>query len=108
MKMNYLLVLFLIAIGLSAAAETQDNLLDPDDVDLKMIPPILIDWINQGYNWVVAHIPQITNSLQNAINNFNVRQALSDWVKSKLGTETLAKKGLCQLVIMALKKVLRI
>jgi hypothetical protein len=53
-------------------------------------------------------MPQITNALQNAVNNFNVRQALSEWVKSKLGTENLPKKGLCQLVIMALQKILKI
>ena len=109
MKMNYLLLLFLVTIGLSAASETQDKLLDEDDVNLQfMIPPFLIDWINHGYNWVVANIPKITDYLQRAIQNFNINQALSEWVKSKIGTDSLGKKGLSQLVIMALKKVLRL
>ena len=109
MKMNYLLVLFLVTIGLSAAAEAQDNLLDEDDVNLKFfIPPFILDWIHQGYNWVVSHIPMITNHIQNAIRNLNINDALSNWVKSVIGTDTTGKKNLSQLVIRALKKVLKI
>ena len=108
MKMNYLLVLFLVIIGLTAAVETQENLLDDDDVDLKMIPPFIIDWINQGYNWVCAHGPQITQYIQNKINNIPITEAIKDWVKSKLGAVgNWVKKSLSSLVITALKKVLK-
>ena len=109
MKTNYLLVLFLITIGLSAASEAQENLLDEDDVNLKFfIPPFIIDWINQGYNWVVSNIPKITNYIQNAIQNLSINDALSNWVKRTIGTGTVTKNTLCNLAIKALKKVLKI
>ena len=105
--MKYLLMIVLITLGLTAAAEEKEVILDLDDVDLQFfIPPVVFDWINngiswlsahapkigefisKGFNWVIGHAPQITNfitqKLQQKINNIPISEALKDWVKNNV------------------------
>ena len=96
-------MMFLLTLGLCALTEDKEEFLDLDDVDLQMIPPFVFDWINQGfnwlsshapqigewvtkgYNWVLGHGPQIMNYLQNKINNIPITETVKAWVKNNVG-----------------------
>ena len=100
--------MLLITLGLGALTEDKEKLIDLDDVDLQMIPPVVFDWINQGfswlsshapvigewamkgYNWVLTHSTQIMTFLQNKINNIPMSQGIKDWVRSNI--RPVAKK----------------
>ena len=84
MKTCILLILFLITIGLSGAAIVQDNQMDNEDPTLTMIPVIFIDWFNQAYNWVLLHLPQIKNWLQNKINNLPFDLAKKEFLRTQI------------------------
>ena len=96
-------MMFLLTLGLCALTEEKEEIIDLDDVDLQMIPPVVFDWINQGftwlsshapqigqwvtkgYNWVLGHAPQIMNALQRKINNIPITESIKAWVKDNVG-----------------------